>query len=396
MVQQQQEELQPAAKEQLDPPRRPNGRPTAMDNFQEGVEESKEEVLSEASSADDKESPPVDEFLDHLFSPGDHVIRWEMLPIAWPIQIHGIVLETTKSSVTLADFGLTAKPVDEHSTENDLKDTPVQPFIDHPVSHKVEQAVASAWEKFRPKQETKQRRQRITVQTITDPKELSRWKKVNYGGNLFGGGGSEEDDCGNKSAAGNRRGTWLKKMTSSWNSNDGSSPRTPERKKDGDLSNSGRTVQVDDAKQNASAEDGSAVSTEQQADSKSWWRRMPDWNCERSLVGYSETPEKQRRVVGSTADDSAVAKDREADWSQRKMNPAMAKLIAEKGKDVAKPSEEISNEACKQGKILPKADPRKLILARTRFLLEHGESVLPAYVRSQLLCRYTQATQIVL
>ena len=125
--------------------------------------------------------------LEHFFQPGDHVIRWEMLPIAWPIQIHGIVLETTENSVTLSDFGLTAKPVNEDdlsSTDQQLQDTPVQPFIDHPVSQKVEQAVVAAWEKFKPKQEIRQRRQRITVQTITDPKELSRWKKVNYGGNV--------------------------------------------------------------------------------------------------------------------------------------------------------------------------------------------------------------------
>ena len=56
------------------------------------------------------EEPPTtrDGMLEHTFEPGDHVIRWEMLPIAWPIQIHGIVLETAEDSVTLADFGLTA------------------------------------------------------------------------------------------------------------------------------------------------------------------------------------------------------------------------------------------------------------------------------------------------
>ena len=26
---------------------------------------------------------------EHGFEPGDHIIRWDMLPILWPIQIHG-------------------------------------------------------------------------------------------------------------------------------------------------------------------------------------------------------------------------------------------------------------------------------------------------------------------
>jgi len=437
---QQNEEQQPAKNDEEDP----LFNAMRMNAFQGGEEEKKDESLfAAASSADEtflaeqvaeEPPPPADELLEHLFQPGDHVIRWEMLPIAWPIQIHGIVLETTDNSVTLADFGLTAKPIDEHST--DLKDTPVQPFIDHPVSEKIEQAVVSAWEKFRPKQDTKQRRQRITVQTITDPKEMSRWKKVNYGGNLFGRG-SEDDESENKSAApGNRTGAWLKKMTSSWNSNDDLAPRTPERKKDGDLSNSERTEEVDATLQIPSAmstvvsdeqpqpktwlnrmtswkkSDGAPLSpekkleniddsaipefselnkepvdppeawaNEEQADGKAWWRRMSNWNCDRSLVGYAETPEKKQ---SRAAVDDNTADSEEANWSQRKMNPAMAKLIAEKN-EVPKPLEKVSNETCKQGKVLPKADPPKLILARTRFLLEHGESILPAYVRSPFL-----------
>ena len=46
--------------------------------------------------------------MSHKFQPGDHVIRWEMLPIAWPIQIHGIVLSVNETTVVLVDFGLAA------------------------------------------------------------------------------------------------------------------------------------------------------------------------------------------------------------------------------------------------------------------------------------------------
>ena len=46
---------------------------------------------------------------EHGFEPGDHIIRWDMLPILWPIQIHGIVLEVSddKTTVTICDFGIT-------------------------------------------------------------------------------------------------------------------------------------------------------------------------------------------------------------------------------------------------------------------------------------------------
>ncbi len=34
---------------------------------------------------------------NHGFQPGDHIIRWEILPVLYPIQIHGIVLEAGKN-----------------------------------------------------------------------------------------------------------------------------------------------------------------------------------------------------------------------------------------------------------------------------------------------------------
>ncbi len=38
---------------------------------------------------------------EHGFEPGDHIIRWEMLPILWPIQINGIVLEVAMTKQQL-------------------------------------------------------------------------------------------------------------------------------------------------------------------------------------------------------------------------------------------------------------------------------------------------------
>jgi hypothetical protein len=142
-------------------------------------------------------------YLHHDLQPGDHVIRWEMTVIAWPIQIHGIVLETGKQYVEVADFGLTAAPDDKRNSSGNQKRPSAQhwhvhttqPLLDHPVAQKMEEAVTSAWDKL--KNEKKRPKQRITVHIITTQKELHRWHKVNYGGKLFGmGGGNEPHDGG--------------------------------------------------------------------------------------------------------------------------------------------------------------------------------------------------------
>ena len=63
---------------------------------------------STSSSSSPTPTTPTTTPISHKFQPGDHVIRWEMLPIAWPIQIHGIVLSVNETTVVLVDFGLAA------------------------------------------------------------------------------------------------------------------------------------------------------------------------------------------------------------------------------------------------------------------------------------------------
>ena len=82
--------------------------------------------IGEASSQDDdnaallKSPDGYKESSGPKFQPGDHVIRWELLKFAvWPIQVHGIVLSVKGSSsnttssgdnyiYTIADFGYTS------------------------------------------------------------------------------------------------------------------------------------------------------------------------------------------------------------------------------------------------------------------------------------------------
>lgn len=115
---------------------------------------------------------------------GDHMIRWSHIAL-YPIQIHGIVLEKTESTIMLVDFGLTStsssswfstsltgnkKADEDHEKE----------FAEKEQSHK---AVEAAWDKERP---TGSRRFNILI--LTKESDLKKWKKVNYGSSVEGSG----------------------------------------------------------------------------------------------------------------------------------------------------------------------------------------------------------------
>lgn len=81
---------------------------TAEDTATTAAETTEEDDINVHVVMEDDPSSPVTSL--HHFQPGDHVIRWEMLPIAWPIQIHGIVLSVNETALVLVDFGLAAAP----------------------------------------------------------------------------------------------------------------------------------------------------------------------------------------------------------------------------------------------------------------------------------------------
>ncbi|CAJ1932881.1 unnamed protein product [Cylindrotheca closterium] len=149
------------------------------------------------------------------FAPGDHITRWEMLPIAWPIQVHGIVLEVHDDAVVLVDFGLAAVPKGKNSKKNKKKaaaeedtesnveesenceeseaknDSGPEPKAEKKQQH---QHVKNAIENFH--KGFKKERNRLNVQTLTTQKEISKWSKVNYDGGLFGFGTKENGEEG--------------------------------------------------------------------------------------------------------------------------------------------------------------------------------------------------------
>jgi hypothetical protein len=102
-----------------------------------------------------------DGLANHGFAAGDHIIRWDflLLPVPYPIQIHGIVLEVGRNCVIIADFGLASS-----YQRDEVKDD----------SHDV---IMAAWEKIKPRE-----KKRLNVVVITDLKEIRKWSKINYAG----------------------------------------------------------------------------------------------------------------------------------------------------------------------------------------------------------------------
>mmetsp|Transcript_9292 Transcript_9292/g.13347 ORF Transcript_9292/g.13347 Transcript_9292/m.13347 type:complete len:324 (+) Transcript_9292:2-973(+) len=92
-----------------------------------------------------------------------------MLPIMYPIQIHGIVLEAGKNLVIIADFGLAS--YDSHGgASKDLNTWSNEGKEDS------NDMILQAWEKIKPKE-----KKRLNVIAVTDPKEIRKWTKIKYG-----------------------------------------------------------------------------------------------------------------------------------------------------------------------------------------------------------------------
>ena len=114
------------------------------------ADEAAQQTQRRGGASPKDEPPPM-----HDLQVGDHVIRWSHLAYMYPIQIHGIVLETTRTTVTMADFGLTS------ASEDASKAQAVKAEFDRQHSNTS---------------------RRLNVVVLTTAAEMKRWKKVNYGG----------------------------------------------------------------------------------------------------------------------------------------------------------------------------------------------------------------------
>jgi len=155
---------------------------------------------------------------EHGFEPGDHIIRWDMLPILWPIQIHGIVLEVSddKTTVTICDFGITTVKNDvvEKKMAKAGKEKDVEKMLEEENAKFTEaiqdegkggtgtqsDGVNDASASGKVKKEGSKNRLNIVI--LTKWSDLRKWKKINYEGqgllNKGGGMGKNLEKLGKK------------------------------------------------------------------------------------------------------------------------------------------------------------------------------------------------------
>ena len=182
------------------------------------VEELAENELSVPSTCPIDYSGLDETPYEHNFLPGDHIIRWDMLPILWPIQIHGIVLEVSedKSEVTICDFGIT-------SVKNDADDKKIAKFNEAIKVVASEDSICGpATKKESEKQNNKKKekkKQRLNVIKLTKWSDLKKWSKVNYEVGLLsaGGKGGAALEKGLKSLGKHTENAW-KQTENAWSS----------------------------------------------------------------------------------------------------------------------------------------------------------------------------------
>lgn len=289
----------------------------------------------EEEYSDDSDDEDMDDSSDgldnHGLRPGDHIIRWEMLPIIYPIQIHGIVLETGKNCLIIADFGLTSHA--SHGGNGDLNT-----FED---DNQSQDFVMQTWEKIKPKA-----KKRLNIIAITDPKEIRKWSKISYGDRV------EENEKEKKG--------FLKSLLG------GKSPKTKKKKTSAKLEKDGEKQPLDTAMENLSVNECNSEEP------------LSDVRMDDSIsASTSQDPGDSHMQIDKKCQEERV--EGEPEWFYSGYRPRArtsssdAPIVLSDGQsvfNVDRPAEKISK--------LPKSDSVKLVLARTHFILEN-EDLLPPY-----------------
>ena len=367
---------------------------------------------------------------EHGFEPGDHIIRWDMLPILWPIQIHGIVLEVSddKTTVTICDFGITtAKNDDKANTSKNVEKMVADD--DAMFKEAIRDISANGDTNGGVSDESiKKEKKRLNIIVLTKWSDLRKWHKVSYEGGLISGGvGKSLKGLGEKTEKlwTSTKQLFVKKDTSELpdailNDDDSLTDLMDEQmkiveavkrkdskgsgKKDdaGDqkfnrsLSHDGATVAKEEMLKefltSESAVDGSSDITDPHALSNS----LDESKTLAQMVAEANKIDKQspRKIIIKSSPQSPAKKSIEV--KQQSWHGSFMKSLSNIGllsKSHSKGSEKSSSKEPNGEQItpdedhkkntktpdLPRSDPPILVLARTRFLLDQGEDFLPPY-----------------
>lgn len=180
------------------------------DNLSDGCEEPNSDSLRTTASfnntsegtiadltdiqVDDKASLLRTENVLPKFQPGDHVVRWKMIKaILWPIQVHGIVLSSEMNeedgtcTVVIADFGFSSTQDGSKKKGLVAINDMMRNFYDGKKGESG--SITTVGNDIDDDGIEKYDDKRFHLRTISDPSDLKKWNKVNYGHSLFSSAG---------------------------------------------------------------------------------------------------------------------------------------------------------------------------------------------------------------
>lgn len=128
----------------------------------------------------------------HDLHPGDHIVRWTHIAL-YPIQVHGIVLSSGPGLVSLVDFGISSQSKEADQKRFGPFDAPKSPDGSDSRTSTSSTAGTIAEDGHSTDREASEVNKaagggdrRLEIITLTDEKDISKWKRVDYGTVLGG------------------------------------------------------------------------------------------------------------------------------------------------------------------------------------------------------------------
>ena len=253
---------------------------------------------------------------------------------------------------------------------------------------------------------------RLNVLTLTDPRDIQKWRKVNYGGKgLFGGGDNngdgddrgkqntedgerrndEDDVTTNKEAGGNRFTSWLRsnpssRCTSPTTTTDADGPAAAEGEAPAVQATLSTDFGAHEAKDTVAAEHPKPTSppTTTSPPEVTEPKTLEEMVTAANAVELQARQSPRRKVSEGATETDASNNQAQTDKPVRKSS-SLANIWPFKSKG-ANDDSDAPEEAAGADMNKPpdpsstsKSDPAKIVLARVRFLLENEDDVLPAY-----------------
>lgn len=284
-------------------------------------------------SCDDAATPENHpQYCNHGLREGDHVIRWKMLGLCYPIQIHGIVLSAGPDIVTIVDCGLTSsRGADKVGNFQD--DMSERAF---------------------------KLRKRLNILTLVDDKEIKKWNKVGYG---------EEVTLKVHSSPDEKQHDDTQQFTGC--------DEAVESASDYHRCNRLLLARNNNLLENYEDEEKSRIGRGERYHHDKTIHSEPDMETQQILSPHSSMSQSETTSFWclsspKTKGLSQFEKDDflECSNADQKQAPVESRTTIKKSKSASTNKQSILK--------LPKSDPPALVLARLRFLLVYGEESIPS------------------